>query len=128
MKDQKAMVASSLLSLSHKTDPSIKYSELEVLGEGSFSVVYKGKSIFSNEEYAIKVFPCEVDADIVVDATEETAILKNLRSPCLVTFHESYIYHGEMWLITECCRGGSVADFVGIMNFQVCRRISMFYS
>ena len=106
-------------NISRKGDPSLKYVLGDVLGEGSYGTVYRGTSLSSNVEFAIKILPFEADGGNLSNIAKEIAILKNLRSPFVVSFHESYLYNNEMWIIMECCRGGSLIDLIEVTNFQV---------
>lgn len=106
-------------NISRKGDPSLKYSVGEVLGEGSYGTVYRGISLSSKVEFAVKILPFEADGGNLSNISKEIAMLKNLRSPFVVSFHESYIYDNEMWIIMECCRGGSLIDLIEVTNFQV---------
>jgi serine/threonine-protein kinase 24/25/MST4 len=106
-------------NISRKGDPSLKYILGDVLGEGSYGTVYRGTSISSKVEFAIKILPFEADGGNLCNIAKEIAILKNLRSPFVVSFHESYVYDNEMWIIMECCRGGSLIDLIEVTNFQV---------
>jgi serine/threonine-protein kinase 24/25/MST4 len=106
-------------NISSKGDPSLKYILGDVLGEGSYGTVYRGPSISSKVEFAIKILPFEADGGNLSNIAKEIAILKNLRSPFVVSFHESYVYDNEMWIIMECCRGGSLIDLIEVTNFQV---------
>jgi serine/threonine-protein kinase 24/25/MST4 len=106
-------------NISSKGDPSLKYILGDVLGEGSYGTVYRGTSISSKVEFAIKILPFEADGGNLCNIAKEIAILKNLRSPFVVSFHESYVYDNEMWIIMECCRGGSLIDLIEVTNFQV---------
>ena len=113
------MARSSHDSLMRKGDPSLKYFLREVLGEGSYGTVYRGVSISSKEEFAIKILPFDVDGESLITVAKEIGILKNLRSPYVVSFHDSYIFNNEMWIIMECCHGGSLIDLMEITSFQV---------
>ena len=121
------MERASLENFTQKIDPNSRYSVRELLGEGSYGVVYRGKSITSNSEYAIKILRCEFDDQNLESVAEEISILKNLKSPYIVSFHESFIFNDEMWIIMECCGGGSLTDLMEVMKFQV-GIISIFYS
>ena len=113
------MARSSHDLLMRKGDPSLKYFLREVLGEGSYGTVYRGVSISSKEEFAIKILPFDVDGESLITVAKEIGILKNLRSPYVVSFHDSYIFNNEMWIIMECCHGGSLIDLMEITSFQV---------
>lgn len=106
-------------NFSRKGDPSLKYSVCEILGEGSYGTVYRGVLVTSRKEFAIKILPFEVDGDNLTNISKEIAILRNLQSPYVVSFHENYLFNNEMWIVMECCHGGSLTDLIEITNFQV---------
>ena len=106
-------------NFSKKGDPSLKYSVCEILGEGSYGTVFRGVHVTSRKEFAIKILPFEVDGDNLTNISKEIAILRNLQSPYVVSFHENYLFNNEMWIVMECCHGGSLTDLIEITNFQV---------
>lgn len=114
-------------NISTKGNPSLNYLLGDVLGEGSYGTVYRGTSLSSKVEFAIKILPFEADGGNSSNIAKEIAMLKNLRSPFVVSFHESYIYDNEMWIIMECCRGGSLIDLIEVTNFQVRKSQRQFY-
>ena len=62
-----------------------KYEKLEVVGEGTYGVVYKARCIDTNEIYALKKIRLESeDEGIPSTAIREIALLKELQHPNIV--------------------------------------------
>mmetsp|Transcript_15566 Transcript_15566/g.10936 ORF Transcript_15566/g.10936 Transcript_15566/m.10936 type:complete len:89 (+) Transcript_15566:1-267(+) len=62
-----------------------KYEKLEVVGEGTYGVVYKARDIDTNEIYALKKIRLESeDEGIPSTAIREIALLKELQHPNIV--------------------------------------------
>ena len=62
-----------------------KYEKLEVIGEGTYGVVYKARDTESNEIYALKKIRLESeDEGIPSTAIREIALLKELQHPNIV--------------------------------------------
>ena len=62
-----------------------KYEKLEVVGEGTYGVVYKARDVDTNEIYALKKIRLESeDEGIPSTAIREIALLKELQHPNIV--------------------------------------------
>ena len=62
-----------------------KYEKLEMIGEGTYGVVYKAKDIETGEIYALKKIRLESeDEGIPSTAIREIALLKELQHPNIV--------------------------------------------
>jgi len=107
---------------------------LEKLGEGSYGVVWRGKSNSGPEELAIKQINIESDID-VQDLLNEIEHMSQLNdSPFIVRYVKTYITAKEedftpftgncesfvipttdtLWIAMEYCNGGSVSDLMTI--------------
>ncbi|NWZ72837.1 PAK3 kinase, partial [Acrocephalus arundinaceus] len=42
----------------------------------------------------------------------EITIMKRSRSPCVVTYLDSYLVHEELWLVMEYMDGGTLNDII----------------
>ncbi|XP_027172269.1 serine/threonine-protein kinase 24-like [Coffea eugenioides] len=93
-----------------------RFSDLELIGRGSFGDVYKGQPMrFDkdlNKEVAIKVIDLEESEDEIEDIQKEIAVLSQCRSPYITEYYGSYLHQTKLWIIMEYMAGGSVADLI----------------
>jgi cyclin-dependent kinase len=62
-----------------------RYEKLEVVGEGTYGVVYKARDTISGEIYALKKIKLETEQEgIPSTAIREIALLKELQHPNIV--------------------------------------------
>eukprot|EP00537_Pseudo-nitzschia_pungens_P016388 CAMPEP_0172400830 /NCGR_PEP_ID=MMETSP1061-20121228/47757_1 /TAXON_ID=37318 /ORGANISM="Pseudo-nitzschia pungens, Strain cf. pungens" /LENGTH=564 /DNA_ID=CAMNT_0013134251 /DNA_START=305 /DNA_END=1999 /DNA_ORIENTATION=- len=131
---QKRAVHSNLMT-EHNVDVYKKYSETEVLGNGSMGhvakVILKGagapsttkaRTAYRNREhtsssirqstvvnYALKSIQLErVSTVFVEELRNEIEILKTMDHPNIVKLHEVFSYKKQMYLILELCDGGDL--------------------
>lgn len=79
--------------------------------------MYKARSS-TNEVVAVKLLSYQEDGENLLNITSEISILRTLRSPYIVSFYDSYYYNDNLWIIMECCEGGSLSDLIEITTFQ----------
>ncbi|KAG8364912.1 hypothetical protein BUALT_Bualt18G0047800 [Buddleja alternifolia] len=89
-----------------------RFSDLELIGRGSFGDVYKGFDKELNKEVAIKVIDLEESEDEVEDIQKEIAVLSECRSPYITEYYGSYLHQTKLLIIMEYMAGGSVADLI----------------
>ncbi|KAF5766601.1 putative protein kinase STE-STE20-YSK family [Helianthus annuus] len=89
-----------------------RFSNLELIGRGSFGDVYKGFDKEVNKEVAIKVIDLEESEDEIEDIQKEIAVLQQCRSPYITEYYGSYLHQTKLWIIMEYMAGGSVADII----------------
>ncbi|KAI7750388.1 hypothetical protein M8C21_013404 [Ambrosia artemisiifolia] len=89
-----------------------RFSELELIGRGSFGDVYKGFDKELNKVVAIKVIDLEESEDEIEDIQKEIAVLQQCRSQYITEYYGSYLHQTKLWIIMEYMAGGSVADLV----------------
>ena len=89
-------------------DPSGIYSFKQLLGEGSYGLVYRGDNLKNGKEVAIKVLPCPDQYDIGM----EVEFLRKLECNYIVSFQQAFVYSRELWIVMEFCSGGSISDII----------------
>ena len=89
-------------------DPGTIFLRSQVIGKGSYGVVYKGQHIRKGEQVAIKVLPF-AHAD---EIGTEIEVLRNLENPFIVAFFQAIIFRRELWIVMEFCERGSLSDIM----------------
>ncbi|KAH6795678.1 hypothetical protein C2S51_036664 [Perilla frutescens var. frutescens] len=89
-----------------------RFSDLELIGRGSFGDVYKGYDKELKKEVAIKVIDLEEAEDEIEDIQKEIAVLSECRSQYITEYYCSYLHQTKLWIVMEYMAGGSVADLI----------------
>lgn len=89
-----------------------RFSNLELIGKGSFGDVYKGFDKELNRDVAIKVIDLEEAEDEIEDIQKEISVLSQCRSPYITEYYGSYLHQTKLWIVMEYMAGGSVADLI----------------
>lgn len=89
-----------------------RFSDLELIGRGSFGDVYKGYDKELKKDVAIKVIDLEESEDEIEDIQKEIAVLSECRSPYITEYYCSYLHQTKLWIVMEYMAGGSVADLI----------------
>jgi len=89
-----------------------RFSQIELIGRGSFGDVYKAFDKDLNKEVAIKVIDLEESEDEIEDIQKEISVLSQCRCPYITEYYGSYLHQTKLWIIMEYMAGGSVADLV----------------
>lgn len=96
-----------------KRDPSKDFQLIEKLGEGSYGSVWKAEHLKTKTVTAIKKVPVENDLDEILN---EIKIMKQCKSPYIISYYGSYFKENELWIVMEYCGAGSVSDLMRITN------------
>jgi serine/threonine-protein kinase 24/25/MST4 len=88
------------------------YELLEIIGRGSFGVVYKGFAKESGEIVAIKVVDLEDSEEVFEDLQHEIKILSECSNPHVTNFYESFLAENKLYIVMEYLGGGSVKDIL----------------
>ncbi|KAL1567183.1 non-specific serine/threonine protein kinase [Salvia divinorum] len=89
-----------------------RFSDLELIGRGSFGDVYKGYDTELKKDVAIKVIDLEESEDEIEDIQKEIAVLSECRSLYITEYYCSYLHQTKLWIVMEYMAGGSVADLI----------------
>ncbi|XP_022753284.1 germinal center kinase 1-like isoform X3 [Durio zibethinus] len=89
-----------------------RFSQLELIGRGSFGDVYKAFDKELNKEVAIKVIDLEESEDEIEDIQKEISVLSQCRCQYITEYYGSYLHQTKLWIIMEYMAGGSVADLL----------------
>jgi len=92
-------------------NPEDIFELLELLGEGSYGSVYKARNKQLGTIFAIKIIPTNGDLN---NLRREIMILKESKSPYIVSYYGSYLKDNKLWLIMEYCGAGSAADILKV--------------
>jgi len=96
-----------------RRDPTKDFELLEKLGEGSYGSVWKAQHLKTGTTTAIKRVPVENDLDEILN---EIKIMKQCRSPYIISYYGSYFKDSELWIVMEFCGAGSVSDLMRITD------------
>lgn len=83
------------------------------IGEGAYGRVYRAKHIETGFELAIKIL--KLKESTMRSLQHEIDVLKKCRSPQIVLYFGTCFPTGELWILTEFCRCGSVKDIIKLM-------------
>ncbi|XP_043561086.1 mitogen-activated protein kinase kinase kinase kinase 4 isoform X3 [Chiloscyllium plagiosum] len=105
------------IHLSSLRDPAGIFELVEVVGNGTYGQVYKGRHVKTGQLAAIKVM------DVTEDEEEEIKLEINMLKKCshhrnIATYYGAFIrtnpsnQEDQLWLVMEFCGAGSVTDLV----------------
>ncbi|XP_064260372.1 serine/threonine-protein kinase PAK 3-like [Passer domesticus] len=92
-------------------DPTMKYTELEHIGSGSFGDVVRALDNDTWGEVAIKKIKLQGLKRKQL-TLNEIMIMKRHRSPSVVNYLDSYLLGEELWLVMEYMDGGTLSDVI----------------
>ncbi|XP_049784574.1 myosin-IIIb-like [Schistocerca cancellata] len=98
-------------------DPGDRFTLQELIGEGTYGVVYSARDTTTGHRVAVKIL--ENVPDNIEEIEEEYLILKDLSlHPNIPSFNGLFLKRGstpeedQLWFVMELCTGGSVTDLV----------------
>ena len=77
---------------------------------GSFGAVYKGSLVNHTDKEDVAVKIISYNGDELTQLGRELYFLKNLSSPFIVKYVDSFVSKGELWILMELCDSGSLLD------------------
>uniref|UniRef100_A0A2K6GQK5 non-specific serine/threonine protein kinase n=1 Tax=Propithecus coquereli TaxID=379532 RepID=A0A2K6GQK5_PROCO len=117
MSDPAASSSHHLISLLPLKDPAGIFELVEVVGNGTYGQVYKGRHVKTGQLAAIKVM--DVTEDEEEEIKQEINMLKKYsHHRNIATYYGAFIKKSppgnddQLWLVMEFCGAGSVTDLV----------------
>ncbi|KAJ2964568.1 hypothetical protein NQZ79_g451 [Umbelopsis isabellina] len=94
-----------------EVSPNGRYARLNtVLGKGAYKIVYK--SIDRDEGYEIAWNVLQISRQEFKDLGHEIDILKSVRHPNIITFHDAWYNESEFIFITELMTSGTLREYI----------------
>ncbi|KAF9184623.1 signal transducing kinase of the PAK [Haplosporangium sp. Z 11] len=92
-------------------DPTKLYRSLVKIGQGASGGVYTAYQVGTNLSVAIKQMNLEQQPkkDLIIN---EILVMKESSHKNIVNFIDSFLYHGDLWVVMEYMEGGSLTDVV----------------
>ena len=91
--------------------PNSQYAKLNtILGRGAYKVVWKGLDREEGIEVAWNIL--ETTKNEYSELVQETEILKKVRHPNVIHFHDSWYSNGEFVFITELMTSGTLREYI----------------
>ncbi|XP_024132490.1 serine/threonine-protein kinase Nek3 isoform X1 [Oryzias melastigma] len=85
-----------------------KYTQLRVVGEGSFGRAVLVQSKNSEEKYVIKDIQLPKKESKLQDSRKEAILLSRMKHPNIVAFRESFELNDLLCIVMEYCSGGDL--------------------
>tara|TARA_B100001989_G_C24533917_1_gene463252 strand:+ start:140 stop:1288 length:1149 start_codon:yes stop_codon:yes gene_type:complete len=101
------------------------YYYKEPIGYGSFSIIYKGYSVYSQTPLAIKRITKIIDMKYFYNEVE---IMKKIDHPNILKLLEVVKTNGNIYLILEYCNGGDMSNYINNtpynkLDIEYCKQI-----
>ena len=92
-------------------DPNNRYKNLVKIGQGASGGVFTAQEVGTERCVAIKQMNLEQQPkkDLIIN---EILVMKDSKHKNIVNFMDSYLIHGDLWVIMEYMEGGSLTDVV----------------
>lgn len=107
--------------------PNGRYARLNtLLGKGAYKIVYKGIDREEGYEVAWNIFSQPATTDYG-ELSHEIEILKSVRHPNIIAFHDAWSTNNEFVFITELMTSGTLRDYIrklSLPNIKVVKRWS----
>ncbi|KAF9286336.1 hypothetical protein BGZ68_003033 [Mortierella alpina] len=107
-----------------EVSPNGRYAKLNsVLGKGAYKIVYKG--IDREEGYEVAWNCFQTTRQEYAELSQEVEILKRVRHPNIINFHDCWYSNTEFIFITELMTSGTLREYIrklGSPNLKVVKR------
>lgn len=104
-------IIARLKQICSEGDPREIYRDLNKIGQGASGGVFTGYQRGTNRLVAVKQMNLEQQPkkDLIIN---EIIVMRESSHPNIVNFIDSFLIHGELWVIMEFMEGGSLTDVV----------------
>jgi WNK lysine deficient protein kinase len=106
--------------------PNKRYAKLNcILGKGAYKVVYK--ALDREEGYEVAWNGCQTSKAEYNELNDEIEILKRVRHPNIINFHDCWYNNTEIVFITELMTSGTLREYIHklqILNLKIIKRWS----
>jgi len=106
--------------------PNKRYAKLNcILGKGAYKVVYK--ALDREEGYEVAWNGCQTSKAEYMELNDEIEILKRVRHPNIINFHDCWYNNTEIVFITELMTSGTLREYIHklqILNLKIIKRWS----
>ncbi|KAJ3346638.1 signal transducing kinase of the PAK, partial [Kappamyces sp. JEL0680] len=95
----------------------------QVLGKGAYKIVYK--AIDREEGYEVAWNTCQTTKAEFMELSQEIEILKRVRHPNIIQFHDCWFQNSEFIFITELMTSGTLREYIRklqIPNLKIVKR------
>lgn len=92
-------------------DPTTLYKNLSKIGQGASGGVFLADPVLGKHKVAIKQMRLEKQPkkDLIAN---EILVMKQAKHDNIVNFRDSFIYHGDLWIVMDYMEGGSLTDVI----------------
>jgi WNK lysine deficient protein kinase len=98
------------LSITGSIHPFLPLQLNSVLGKGAYKIVYKG--IDREEGYEVAWNCFQTTKQEYTELSQEVEILKRVRHPNIINFHDCWYSNTEFIFITELMTSGTLREYV----------------
>lgn len=102
-------------TLAKNYHPTFDYRNFQVIGRGSFGVVFSVNNIMTNEITAIKQIKPNISLKNVI---KEIEIMKNFQHPNLVNYICCHLFREKVYIVMEYLIYGSLKKLIQTVNFE----------
>lgn len=123
-------IVAKLNAICTNADPTLRYRNLNKIGQGASGGVFTAYEVGTNKCVAIKQMNLEQQPkkDLIIN---EILVMKDSKHKNIVNFMDSFLVRGDLWVVMEYMEGGSLTDVVtfNIMSegqiAAVCREVKI---
>ncbi|KAL5387242.1 hypothetical protein PMIN06_009370 [Paraphaeosphaeria minitans] len=104
-------IVAKLNAICTNADPTLRYRNLNKIGQGASGGVFSAYEVGSNKCVAIKQMNLEQQPkkDLIIN---EILVMQNSKHRNIVNFMDSFLVRGDLWVVMEYMEGGSLTDVV----------------